>query len=199
MIVCIPCSNTTWIDLNRPNTAFAPDEGIEVRVLNIGSPPTKTQTSRGLLQATIPPEVVAASIISAYLCLYWASIDATISVIGNRLSQTGWTDACTWNKYDGVNAWTLAGGDYETGADNAFTLTIPSVATWTETDITAFIAHTMASHSNVPHILLRLTTEATTSTVGGTCGSEHPSIEAFYFAKPYIKIVCPPFGMPMEV
>lgn len=29
-----------------------------------------------------------------------------------EMTRTNWTNACTWNKYDGTNNWTLAGGDY---------------------------------------------------------------------------------------
>ncbi|NTW31740.1 MAG: DNRLRE domain-containing protein [Bacteroidetes bacterium] len=41
----------------------------------------------------------------------------------HQITQTGWTEAgVTWNKYDGTNSWTTAGGDYSSTIINHFTM-----------------------------------------------------------------------------
>lgn len=37
------------------------------------------------------------------------------------LTQNGWTAAVTWNRYDGTNAWTVAGGDHITDDQDSVT------------------------------------------------------------------------------
>ncbi len=78
---------------------------------------------RGLLRfelgSTIPED---STILSANLRLtdsYTASSSQTIEVAG--LERTP-TNSATWNKYDGTNAWTYKGGDYETGSPSKQTI-----------------------------------------------------------------------------
>jgi|GEM_PF-1193447 len=40
-----------------------------------------------------------------------------------RLTRTDWTEAATWNTYDGSNAWSTAGGDYTATGSDAYTYT----------------------------------------------------------------------------
>lgn len=40
-----------------------------------------------------------------------------------RLTRTNWTEAATWNTYDGSTAWTLAGGDYTATGSDGYTYT----------------------------------------------------------------------------
>jgi hypothetical protein len=42
----------------------------------------------------------------------------------NRVTRAAWTEAATWNKYDGTNNWTTPGGDYT--ATNAATVVYAS-------------------------------------------------------------------------
>lgn len=53
----------------------------------------------------------------------------------HQLTRTNWTQAgCTWNKYDGTNNWTTAGGDYS--ATVIYTTgTISGTAGWVSFDI----------------------------------------------------------------
>ena len=45
------------------------------------------------------------------------------------MTRTNWTEAATWNKYDGTNAWTTAGGDFTT--INRTSHSCPSRGNWT--------------------------------------------------------------------
>jgi RHS repeat-associated protein len=67
-------------------------------------------------------------ILDAELGLYLLDTDnassATVNL--NRITRSGWTGGATWNKYDGTNAWTTAGGDFDStvAASNTVTDTV---------------------------------------------------------------------------
>ena len=67
---------------------------------------------RILINPTLPSLTGTISDVKLYLWLYNEnSSGAAVSV--HTLNQTAWTETgVTWNTYDGTNAWTVAGGDY---------------------------------------------------------------------------------------
>lgn len=54
-------------------------------------------------------------VLDAELGLYLLDADNTNTATVNlhRITRAGWTGGATWNKYDGTNAWTAAGGDFD--------------------------------------------------------------------------------------
>lgn len=72
-----------------------------------------------------------------------------------------WTEAgVTWNKYDGSNAWTAAGGDYDGAAPAPVGYTPSSGTGWQEiTGLLAFVTDAIASRSNIVSIIMRLDDE----------------------------------------
>jgi hypothetical protein len=80
-----------------------------------------------------------------------------------ELTQTGWTETgATWNKYDGTNNWTAAGGDYTT--DDGASFTMPADGNWADWNVLALCQHFQSTHSKVAHFLLRDGTETGTKT-----------------------------------
>ncbi len=70
-----------------------------------------------------------------------------------RITQTGWTElGNTWNKYDGTNNWTTAGGDF-TATDAAFA-NVPSSNGWQAWDVQAQVEYARASVSDIAHFLI---------------------------------------------
>jgi len=60
-----------------------------------------------------------------YACAYYGG-----KFYMNRMTRTNWTeDGATWNKYDGTNAWTTAGGDFTT--TNRAYIALASRGNWT--------------------------------------------------------------------
>lgn len=75
-----------------------------------------------------------------------------------ELTQIGWTETgATWNKYDGVNAWAAAGGDYTT-TDGA-SATVPAVNNWMSWNVLALVQHFQSTHGKIAHFLLKDGTE----------------------------------------
>jgi RHS repeat-associated protein len=77
-----------------------------------------TKASRALFKfdlSTIPnTSYVEAATFGDYSQSRTASVDTNLEVHGLTRS---WTTAATWNKYDGTNAWTSPGGDFNSAAD----------------------------------------------------------------------------------
>jgi len=89
------------------------------------------------------------------LYLYEIGVHASQNMTGyfNRLTRTNWTEAgVTWNKYDGTNNWTTAGGDYTT--DDQSSASLPNTAgAWVEWDIKNIAQYSIDSVSGQIHLL----------------------------------------------
>jgi hypothetical protein len=199
MIICVPITACTWMDASRPTTCFGGTSGIEIRYLDLGS--GKSELARGLLYAQLPPEVIEAAIIKAELCLYWVSIDASVTANIYRVIQTGWTEAgATWNKYDGVTNWGGAGcnqGGVDIDGADTLGFTIPAAVCWQEIDITAWLRDIITNHSGAAHLRISLTSESGGTNRGGYFVSKDNT--TFPAWRPFYKIVCSPFGRPREL
>lgn len=118
--------------------------------------------AKALVQFDLASIPAGSTILSAQLSLYHtAGGNDTVSAF--RMTKP-WTEGtgvaglgATWNKYDGVNAWTAAGGDYDTAAGVAVVL--PANNTWTTWDLTArTAAWTAGTQSNYGIALVASTT-----------------------------------------
>ncbi len=84
---------------------------------NYGSAdPLKVQTNslRALIEWDLSSIPANADISSALMRLYVPSVQKTSgnTVNAHRITRIWYEDNVTWNKYDGANSWTTAGGDY---------------------------------------------------------------------------------------
>lgn len=103
-----------------------------------------------------------------------------------------WTEnLVTWNKYDGVHAWTSAGGDFTTPTV-AFTLNGSETDFYdiTGAGIAAFLQDALDSRSGILNILMKVETEAAGDT-GISMNSRHASSAA---RRPALTLVNEPPG-----
>ena len=163
----------------------------------------KTQQYRTLMHWTIPAEVNAAEVYKAILCLGNMAVPfGSAAAHIYRVIQEGWTEAAaTWNKYDGVNVWGTAGCDLD-GTDydsTEFTaVTMPANHTrWFEVDITAMVTDAITNHSRSLNLIFRLDDENPGTSIQFYWKSKDNAIDTW--TRPYLNIVRPPFGMPVEV
>jgi hypothetical protein len=87
-----------------PNTNYGTADPLKVQ----------TNTLRALIELNLSQVPSEATIVNAVARFYVPSVKKNDNVVLNayRLIQ-GWTESgVTWNKYDGVNSWATAGGDY---------------------------------------------------------------------------------------
>jgi RHS repeat-associated protein len=78
-----------------------------------------TKAYRSLLKFDVAGAVPANSfVVGAHALLYQsgATTATSTSVAAYQVTHS-WTSAATWNKYDGTNAWTSAGGDFQSPAE----------------------------------------------------------------------------------
>ncbi|MGD9644439.1 MAG: DNRLRE domain-containing protein [Pirellulales bacterium] len=70
-----------------------------------------------------------------------------------RLTQTGWTeDGVTWEKYDGSNNWSTAGGDYSLVGAAACVLQEPGDVHF---DVTALVLDAIANRGGILNLLIK--------------------------------------------
>ena len=79
---------------------------------------------------------------------------------GYRITQAAWTETgVTWNKYDGTNAWTTAGGDYSTPS---VSYTGPTTTGWfsiSGSSFAAFLQDALDNRAGIVRLILRLDAE----------------------------------------
>jgi hypothetical protein len=189
----------TRIDASNPDTA-GPSNLVEAAVLYVAG--LKTYRFRALFGWAIPAEIASSEILSAEVRLfvvnnYGGSVAGSIC----RITQAGWTQGATWNKYDGTNAWATAGGDYVNwaageGGPIGFTTSL-GVGTWWTFDVTAAVKAAIDTYSRIFDILLKLDGEDPKANTGYQLSSRNYA--AYPERRPMLVIVRPPFGMPMVV
>ncbi len=83
---------------------------------------------RSLLRFSLAGLPASPLIVSVTLTLKHAggTIAGTPAFTCRLLERTDWTEAGTWNRYDGTNAWTTAGGDILSTHVDTFTLLTPT-------------------------------------------------------------------------
>lgn len=104
--------------------------------------------------------ISAATLNLYYFSLYGPTAGRTYWAY--ELTQTDWTETgSTWNKYDGSNAWSTAGGDYI--PDDGASLLVPLSYGWMAWDVLNLVKHFQSSHSKIANFLLRDGTENATA------------------------------------
>lgn len=84
---------------------------------------------------------------------------AGLAVNVYKLTQPAWTEAgVTWNRYDGGNLWTVAGGDYNAGISGSGT--IPTNYGWMEIDIMDIVTDAITNESSKLHLIVLYNDEA---------------------------------------
>jgi hypothetical protein len=71
---------------------------------------------------------------------------------------SAWTENVTWNKYDGVNAWTAPGGDFDAGLDFAY-VEANALGDHVITGLGALIDDALANRSGIVSVILRIQTD----------------------------------------
>jgi RHS repeat-associated protein len=151
----------------------------------LGHHESPSSAGRGLLRfelGTAIPE--DSTILSANLRLtdsYTATSSQTIEVDG--LEKTP-TNSATWNKYDGTNAWTTKGGDYETGSPSKQTIAPTGSGHVFSWGITSLLEKWVREPSTNHGLLVRAENETSgESSWVSDSGEAHPYIEVFYSPK----------------
>jgi RHS repeat-associated protein len=86
----------------------------------------------GLLQFSLSSLPSDVTVLNAKLGLYLQSHSTSnAKAVGVYRVEKPWTTGATWETYDGVHAWTTAGGDYANPTENSDASVSPSVGTAT--------------------------------------------------------------------
>lgn len=106
----------------------------------------------------------SANITSAKLKMYYydngGGDPVGLTLWAYKLTRPTWTElGNTWNKYDGTNAWTLAGGDWVTSSPSGGSAVMPASYGWVEWDVTNIVKDAMDNVSKHVHILLKWANE----------------------------------------
>ena len=156
-----PSTTDTILDEGGPNTNYGTETYLWVRSRS------SSRNNRAILKFDVSSQIPSGSTInSATLSLYYY-IHGSNDPVGRtewayRITQTAWGETtATWNKYDGTNAWTTAGGDYTT-TDGAST-TVPASYGWMNWDVTAQVQTAIDSVSGIAHFLLKDGTESSST------------------------------------
>jgi hypothetical protein len=191
--VCLYPDKDTSIDRAKPTTNYGGDNWDWVTAAYISG--VKSQNYRALMHWTIPPEISSAEVYKAILCLGGLDAFAAAEAKVYRITQPAWTEmGATWNKYDGVTNWATMGGDYD--AAMYVTFTFPAAwKDWFEIDITTLVMDAITNRGRSLDLLFRLSNEDPGSNIQFSWWSR----EIISPWTPFLNIVRPPFGLPMEV
>lgn len=88
----------------------------DLNIINVYTSPDNTASQNAVLHFDLSAIPVSATIASAELCLfvdnYAGSNPGTFPITAHKITRSNSINDETWLTYDGVNAWTSAGGDY---------------------------------------------------------------------------------------
>src|SRR3990167_2433540 len=143
-----------------------PDSNFNETLLNIGTAASGKGNpvlwARGIIDITIPTGITITT--NSKIEFYQqgrsraGSKDATLA----RITQAAWTETgTTWNKYDGTNNWTTAGGDVSTPT---VAFTFPDAdgvwITMTGTETQTYLQDAVTSRSGVCRMRLKFAVES---------------------------------------
>jgi len=157
----------SFMDKNSPDTNSGSAIGLNLHDHYI-SP------NRPIINFTVTTGITSDSISSAKLFLNCIQSD-NLAPDGKvtkamKVTRDNWTEAgVTWNKYDGTNSWTTAGGDFVTTNPNQGSMTFPvdfDVNDWAEWDITDIINDAIDNVSRSANIEIKFNDETITSGEG---------------------------------
>lgn len=148
-------SADTWIDEQSPNAIYIQNWILRVAVDNTSG---TQQRERAFLRFDISSIPAGSQILGATLSLfYYESMDSPYerTYWAYSLTQTAWNENLTnWNKYDGTNAWTTAGGDYTTN-DGASTSVPKYFGDWMNWTVTNQVETQYSSGSGNANFIIR--------------------------------------------
>lgn len=104
----------SFMDFSNPTTNYGSNVSIALGVLFAGG--SKTAVRRPIANFDVSAIPVDAEIDAAELrvTVTLADSDPFQAIVERCTRPTTWTElGVTWNRYDGVNNWTLGGGDYD--------------------------------------------------------------------------------------
>src|SRR6185369_10930182 len=183
------CTLNTWNDAGAPNNDF--DESSVVIVA--------WDPAHALLKFAMPADPGSATITAVKFFFYVDPPNGTgINTEGYRihqLTQTGWTESGTWNKYDGTNNWTTAGGDYSATVIN----TIPTNPTggnaaYGSIDIGAGATNPLTINwGDTVHLLVKTVTDTISGTLAmqSRASAHPPYLEVTYIVPSFSPSVSP--------
>lgn len=152
-----PSNIDSFLDAESPNNNYGGNAEIWV----VNTAPTR----RSLLKFDFTALPAGVAINSATLSLYRYNYTGATgrTYWAYRLTQTGWTEGgVTWNKYDGTNNWTSAGGDY-TATDGA-SQTVPAINNWMDFDVKALVEWFRDNAGSIAHFMVKDASESGTGT-----------------------------------
>ncbi|MEA2493589.1 MAG: hypothetical protein QOJ29_1500 [Thermoleophilaceae bacterium] len=146
-----------------------------------------TQAYRSLLRFDVAGAVPANSMIAgAHLEVYLSSktTSNTTSVAAHKVTRS-WTSAATWNKYDGTNAWTAAGGDFASTAEYTNSSASGATATWYAFGVTNAVQQWLDGGAANNGVLLKEPTENVNNVLSysSATGGNAPYIQIDYEPK----------------
>ncbi|MFL5911696.1 MAG: DNRLRE domain-containing protein [Gaiellaceae bacterium] len=125
---------------------------------------------------------------------YGASANGTISAEVHQMTRA-WTSAVTWNKYDGTNSWTTAGGDFASSAAATASIPWPTGDPWPTFYPTSLVKGWINGSIANNGLVVKETTESSTNDVLHFDSSE--SIRDDYNDLPYVDVIYAPMtGQP---
>ena len=130
-----------------------------------------------------------AVIVSATLSLYTKTITGSAgrTYWAYKLTQANWTETgATWNKYDGTNTWTTAGGDFVTSNPAGGSDVVPSSVGWMDFSVQAIVQDAV-NNSRIVHFLVKDADETATSGIGTEFYSKEEATETTLRPKLYIE------------
>lgn len=154
----------TFLQRDVPDTPHGATDPIQIGKVTGSS----TEFCRALFRFDLSTIPAGATINSAVLTLHNTG-GGTIQVINpflvKRVTDVGavhgstlWTEAgATWNKYDGITAWSVAGGDVTAVGQLSVTLATPTSDL--VLDITPLILDAISARGNLLQIMVRRTSE----------------------------------------
>ena len=144
--VAFPIVAETYLDSYSPTSNLGASTSVKVLISSNSS------ACRGLFQ--LPPDVAllsTAKLAKVQVCFYvfkdqTSGRNITLYPLTRPFAEgTGAADGATWNTFDGTNAWTAAGGDFDTNFPVACVRGTNGFFRW---DITALLNHP-AARSNL--------------------------------------------------
>jgi len=176
-----PADADAYLFQQTPDTNYGTNAEIAVLDYN-------TLMSHSLLRFDFSTLPVGAIITAAELDLYYYMLEAGDPVgrtyWAHELTQPAWTElGTTWNKYDGTNAWAIAGGDYIT--TNGASVVMPASFGWVSWNVLNLVKHFQSVHSSIANFLIKDGTEENSQTGAGFASRNYATD---YTLRPKLKI-----------
>jgi hypothetical protein len=158
----ISSSSGSFMNGISPDTNYGASSLVSMGVLVLGG--SKAQLNRAIGNFDLSGLPANAFVQAAKMRRTLTLVDPTGHAcwIHRCKRPTQWTEnGVTWNKYDGVNAWTNAGGDYDTSTPAPLSYNEPLVAGTHEIfGLTPFVLDAIALRGGVVSVVMKNDVEA---------------------------------------